>query len=382
MDPRVLEAMLPCFREKFGNAASRNHPFGWEAEKLVENARARLARILHADPKEIIFTSGATESDNLALKGVAEMYREKGNHLITQVTEHKAVLDTARHLEKHGFRVTCLPVDGYGRVDPEKIQEAVTDKTLLISVMAANNEIGTLQPIEEIGRIAKAKGVLFHVDAAQAAGKIPLDVEKMGIDLLSFSAHKMHGPKGIGALYVRRGNPRVRLAPLIHGGGHEGGMRSGTLDVPAIVGFGKACEISGEEMGEEGRRILGLRERLHRAIAAGLDGVELNGHPEKRLAGNLNFSFSSVEGESLLMSLSEEIAVSSGSACSSAKAEPSYVLKALGIGEERVHTSIRFGIGRFNTEEEIDYAARRVIDTVKRLREIFPLHEVSKGGYN
>jgi len=375
VDPRVLEAMLPCYRENFGNAASRNHPFGLEAERRVENARAQIARLIHADPKEIVFTSGATESDNLALKGAAEMYREKGDHLITQVTEHRAVLDTAKSLEKRGFRLTCLTVDESGLVDPEKVRTAMTDETILISVMAANNEVGTLQPIAEIGSIAKKRGVLFHVDGAQAAGKIPLNVEAMEIDLLSISGHKMYGPKGIGALYVRRKNPRVRLVPQIHGGGHEGGLRSGTLDVPAIVGFGMACEIVAKEMAGEWEKILRLRNRLHETICKGLNEVYLNGHPTRRLAGNLNLSFLGVEGESLLTSLSREIAVSSGSACSSARTEPSYVVKALGIGEERVHTSIRFGIGRFNTEEEIDYTARRVVETVKRLREISPLRQ-------
>lgn len=380
VDPRVLEAMLPCFREAFGNAASRNHPFGWQAEKLVENARAQIAHITHADPKEIVFTSGATESDNIALKGAAEMYREKGNHIITQVTEHKAILDTAKYLEKQGVQVTYLPVDPYGLISLEKLQAAITDKTILISIMAANNEIGTLQPIEEIGKIAKEKGILFHVDAAQAVGKIPMDVEKMGIDILSFSAHKMYGPKGIGALYVRKKNPRVRLAPVIHGGGHERGVRSGTLNVPGIVGFGKACEIAERELPEETKRLLKLRTRLHETITGELDEVYLNGHPERRLPGNLNLSFAFVEGESLLMGINEEIAVSSGSACTSATLEPSYVLKALGVGEDLAHTSIRFGLGRFNSEEEVDYVAKRIIETVKRLREMSPLYEMAKEG--
>ena len=374
VDPRVLEAMLPAFQEHFGNAASRNHPFGWEAEKLVEKARAQIARLIAADPKEIIFTSGATESNNIALKGVAEVYREKGNHLITQATEHKSVLDTAKYLEKQGLQITFLPVDRYGLIDLDQLRKAISQKTLLISLMAANNEIGTLQPIEAVGKIAKERGVLFHVDAAQAVGKIPIDVEKMGIDLLSFSSHKMYGPKGIGALYVRRKNPRVRLAPLIHGGGHEGGLRSGTLNVPAIVGFGRASEIAEKEFQEEGRKLLRLRTKLYESITRGLDQVYLNGHPEMRLPGNLNLSFRSVEGESLLMALSEEIAVSSGSACSSARVEPSYVLKALGVEEDLIHTSIRFGLGRFNTEEEVDYAAKRTVETVNRLREISPLY--------
>ena len=382
VDPRVLEAMLPCFRGEFGNAASRNHPFGWRAGKLVEEARSQTARIIHAGPKEIIFTSGATESNNLALKGVFELYREKGNHLITQVTEHKSVLDTAKYLEKQGARVTFLPVNQEGTVDPGKLREAIGDKTILISVMAANNEIGALQPIAEIGKIAKEKGVLFHVDAAQAVGKIPVDVQKSGIDLLSFTSHKMYGPKGIGALYVRRKDPRVRLAPLIHGGGHEGGLRSGTLNVPAIVGFGKASEIAGAEMEKESERILKLRTRLQQKITKELDQVYLNGPAGKRLPGNLNLSFAYVEGESLLMAINEEIAVSSGSACMSANPEPSYVLKALGVGEERFHSSIRFGLGRFTTEEEVDYTAKKVIETVKKLRRISPLYDSMKDRYN
>lgn len=378
VDPQVLEAMVPCFREDFGNAASRNHPFGWRAERLVEKARAQVAHIIHADSKEIVFTSGATESDNIALKGVAGMYREKGNHLITQVTEHKAILDTAQYLERQGIRVTCLPVDRSGFVDLDELRASITDQTVLISIMAANHEIGTLQPVEDIGKIAKEKGVLFHVDGAQAVGKIPIDVEKMGVDLLSFSAHKMYGPKGIGALYVRRKNPRVRLVPVIHGGGHERGLRSGTLNVPAIVGFGKACEIAECELGKEAQRLLHLRTRLHEAMTRDLDDVYLNGHEEKRLPGNLNLSFAFVEGESLLMGINEEIAVSSGSACTSATVEPSYVLKAIGVGEELLHTAIRFGLGRFNTEEEVDYVGRGVVETVKRLRELFPLYETSR----
>lgn len=378
VDPRVREAMLSTFGEHFGNAASRNHPFGWQAEKLVEKARFQIAHLIHAESKEVIFTSGATESNNLALKGAFEIYREKGNHLITQPTEHKSVLDTCNYLEKRGMQVTYVSVDRYGLVDPESIRRAMTEKTFLISIMAANNEIGTIQPIEAIGQIAKEKGVLFHVDAAQAAGKIPLDVEKMGIDLLSISAHKMYGPKGIGALYVRSKNPRVRLAPLIHGGGHELGFRSGTLNVPGIVGFGKACELSKKELPEEAERISRLRRKLHELIMEGLEGVYLNGHPQKRLPGNLNLSFSGTEGESLLMSLSEEIAVSSGSACSSAKVEPSFVLKAIGREGDLIHTSIRFGLGRFNTEEEVEYAAKRVIEIVKKLREISPLYEGMK----
>ena len=375
VDPRVLEAMLPALREKFGNAASRNHPFGWEAEKLVEKARSEIAHLIHADAKELVFTSGTTESNNLALKGVLEIYREKGNHLITQATEHKSVLDTAKYLEKQGARVTFLPVDHHGLVSLDALRQAVTDKTILISIMAANNEIGTVQPLEEIGRFCKEKRILFHVDGAQAVGKIPVDVEKMGIDLFAFSSHKMYGPKGIGVLYIRKKNPRVRLTPLLHGGGQEGGLRSGTLNVPAITGLGKACEIAEKELESEGEKLLKLRVRLHDTIKKNLADVSLNGHPEKRLPGNLNLSFPLVEGESLLMALSEEIAVSSGSACTSARVEPSYVLKALHLPEGLIHSSIRFGLGRFTTEEEVDYTAKRVVETVKRLREISPIYK-------
>ena len=375
VDPRVLEAMLPAFKEKFGNAASRNHPFGWEAEKLVEKARAQIAHLIHVDPQEIVFTSGTTESNNLALKGVSEMYREKGNHIISQVTEHKSVLDTLKHLEKQGVKVTYLRVDKSGLIHLEELRSAVTDKTILISIMAANNEIGTIQPIEQIGRFCKEKGILFHVDGAQAIGKIPVDVQKMGIDLFAFSGHKMYGPKGIGALYIRKKNPRVRLTALLHGGGQEEGLRSGTLNVPAIVGLGRACEIAEKELKSESEKLLRLRTRLHEAIQRNLKEVYLNGPPENRLPGNLNLSFSYVEGESLLMALSEEIAVSSGSACTSARVEPSYVLKAIHLGEDLIHSSIRFGLGRFNTEEEVDYAAKKVIETVKRLREISPIYK-------
>ena len=380
VDPRVLEAMLPCFTTEFGNAASRNHPFGWHAEKMVENARAQIAHLIGADPKEIIFTSGATESNNIALKGAAEMYREKGNHIITQVTEHKAILDTCKYLEGQGMKVTYLPVEKNGRIRLDELQKAITDKTILISIMFANNEIGTIQPVAEIGRIAKEKGVLFHVDAAQAAGKVPIDVEKLGIDILSISAHKMYGPKGVGALYVRKKNPRVRLAPVIHGGGHERGMRSGTLNVPAIVGFGKACEIAEKEMPAEIKRMDAMRSRLKAGLEKELDEVYLNGHPTEHLPNNLNVSFAYVEGESLLMGINEEIAVSSGSACTSASLEPSYVLKALGVGEDLAHTSIRFGLGRFNTDEEVNYTIDRVVKVVKRLREMSPLYEMAKEG--
>ena len=379
MDPRVLEAMLPYFTEKFGNAASRNHSFGWEAEQAVDDARRQIATLIHADPKEIIFTSGATESDNLALKGVVEMYREKGDHMITSVTEHRAVLDTVKRLEKQGIKVTYLPVDKEGFVNPDDLNKAITDKTILISIMMANNEIGTINPVVEIGKIAKSRGVLFHCDATQGVGKIPVDVEAMGIDLMSFSAHKIYGPKGVGALYVRRKNPRVRLAPMIDGGGHERGMRSGTLPVPLIVGFGKACEICMQVMPDESKRLTQLRERLKEGILKNLDEVYLNGHSTKRLPNNMNLSFAYVEGESVLMGL-KEIAVSSGSACTSATLEPSYVIRALGVGSDLAHSSIRFGLGRFNTDEEVDYVIKRVTETIRKLRAMSPLYEMAKEG--
>jgi cysteine desulfurase len=379
VDPTVLEAMLPYFTEKFGNAASRNHSFGWEAEAAVDAARQQIAALINADSKEIIFTSGATESDNLALRGVAEMYREKGDHIITTVTEHRAVLDTAKRLEKMGFSVTYVPVQADGLVDPEAISQAITPKTILISVILANNEIGTINPVAEIGKIAKARGVLFHSDATQAVGKIPVDVQAMGIDLMSFSAHKMYGPKGVGALYVRRKNPRVRLVPIIDGGGHERGMRSGTLPVPLIVGFGKAAEICRTMMPEEAKRLTTLRERLRDGIMTQLDAVYLNGHPTQRLPNNVNISFAYVEGESLLMGL-KDIALSSGSACTSASLEPSYVLKALGVGSDLAHSSIRYGLGRFNTEEEVEYVIRQTVDIVNKLREMSPLYEMAKEG--
>ncbi|MGZ4825930.1 MAG: IscS subfamily cysteine desulfurase [Terriglobales bacterium] len=379
IDPRVLEEMLPYFTDKFGNAASRNHVFGWVAEEGVEQARERIAKLVGATTKEIIFTSGATESDNLAIKGVAEMYREKGNHIITAVTEHKAVLDTCKRLEKYGFRVTYLPVMKDGRVDMDDLKRAMDDKTILVTLMAANNEIGVLQPIAEIGKLCHERGVLFHSDATQAVGKVPIDVQKMGIDLLSISGHKMYGPKGVGALYVRRKNPRVQVSPIIDGGGHERGMRSGTLNVPGIVGLGKACSLCHEEMQQESKRLSGLRDRLKEKIMGNLDEVFINGSIEHRLPNNLNISFAYVEGESLLMGIND-IAVSSGSACTSATLEPSYVLKALGTGDDLAHSSIRFGIGRFNTEAEVDYVAERVIDVVKRLRELSPLYEMAKEG--
>lgn len=379
VDPRVLEIMLPYFSETFGNAASRSHAFGWRAEEATEKGREQIARIVGASPKEIIFTSGATESDNLALIGVAEMYREKGNHIITTPIEHKAVLDTCKYLETKGFDVTYLPVDKNGRVNPDDLHKTITDKTILISTMHANNEIGTLQPLKEIGKIAKEKGVLFHSDAAQSIGKVPLNVEEFGLDLVSISAHKMYGPKGVGALYVRRKGPRVRLVEQIHGGGHERGMRSGTLNVPAIVGFGAAAELSERLMHEEAPRIARWRDKMLAELKAGIPQIYLNGHPTERLPGNLNVSFAYVEGESIIMGM-KELAVSSGSACTSASLEPSYVLKAIGVGEDLAHTSIRFGIGRFNSEEEVAYATKTVIETITRLRELSPLWEMSQEG--
>ena len=378
-DPRVVDAMLPYFTEKFGNAASRNHEFGWKAEEAVENARGQIARLINATPKEIVFTSGATESTNLAIKGVAEMYREKGKHIITQVTEHKATLDTCKRLEKYGYEVTYLPVEKDGRINLDDLRRAITPQTILISIMYANNEIGVVQPIGEIGKIAKEKGVFFHVDAVQAVGKIPVDVQKDGIDLMSISAHKIYGPKGVGALYVRRKNPRVQLSAIIDGGGHERGMRSGTLNVTGIVGLGKACEICQNEMAAESAKLFKMRERLRESIMSRLDETFINGSMEHRLPHNINISFAYVEGESLLMGIND-IAVSSGSACTSATLEPSYVLKALGVGEDLAHTSIRFGVGRFNTDEEIDYVADRVVETVTRLRELSPLYEMAKEG--
>ena len=377
VDPRVLEAMLPYFRERFGNAASRNHSFGWQAEEAVEAARKQIAALVGATAREIVFTSGATESDNLAIKGAARMYREKGDHVITVVTEHKAVLDTCKHLPKEGFQVTYLPVGRDGLVDLDRLRDAITPKTTVISVMAANNEIGVVQPIAEIGRIARERGVLFHTDAVQAAGKVPFDVEAMNVDMASLSAHKMYGPKGVGALYVRRRNPRVLLEPIIDGGGHERGMRSGTLNVPGIVGMGRASEIARAEMAAEGARVASLRDRLLAGLQDGLDEIYVNGSMEHRLPGNLNVSFAYVEGESLLMGISD-VAVSSGSACTSATLEPSYVLKALGVGDELAHSSIRFGLGRFNTEEEVDYVAGKMVQVVTRLREMSPLYELAR----
>lgn len=380
MDPRVLQAMLPYFNEKFGNAASRNHVFGWTAEEAVTHARERVAALIGAqNPKEIIFTSGATESDNLALKGVAEFYREKGNHIITSVIEHKAVLDTCKRLEKQGFEVTYLPVGSDGLVNPDDVKNAIKSNTILISIMLANNEVGTVQPIAEIGKLARSKGVLMHTDAVQGVGKTPFNVEEMYVDLASITAHKIYGPKGVGALYVRRSKPRVRITAQMDGGGHEYGMRSGTLNVPGIVGFGKACEILKEEGAEENKKIAALRDRLKDRLFKELDSLQINGSVQHRLPGNLNISFNFVEGEALMMAI-KDVAVSSGSACTSASLEPSYVLHSMGIGDELAHSSIRFGIGRFNTEEEVDYVADLVIGRVKKLRDMSPLYEMYKEG--
>jgi cysteine desulfurase len=428
MDPRVLEAMLPYFREDFGNAASRNHPFGWKAEAAVEVARKQVAELIGASDKEIVFTSGATESDNLAIKGVVEFYKDKGDHIITLKTEHKAVLDTCKRLERvrqerldelkmlrlgqlagapvtrdnlaelslqhdiendatyrqwaelptGGARVTFLDVEKDGRVDLGKLEAAMTDKTILVSVMFANNEIGTVQPIAEIGKLCRRRGILFHCDAVQGIGRVPFNVDEMNVDLVSLSAHKMYGPKGVGALYVRR-KPRVRIAPIIDGGGHERGMRSGTLNVASIVGFGKAAELARQEMAEESARLLRLREKLRKGICEKLDMVTVNGSMEHRLPGNLNISFAYVEGEALMMAI-KDVAVSSGSACTSASLEPSYVLRACGVEEDMAHSSIRFGLGRFNTEEEVDFVIKLMVDKVTRLREMSPLYEMAKEG--
>ena len=377
LDPRVFKAMKPYFCEIFGNPASRNHSFGWQAADAVEKARKQVAELVDASAKEIIFTSGATESNNLALKGVAQMYAEKGNHNITAATEHKAILDTCKRLEKDGVRVTYLPVEPSGLVDLEKLSAAITDTTILVSIMHANNEIGVVQNIREIGRIAKERGVLMHTDAAQSAGKIPVDVAKNNIDLLSLSAHKVYGPKGIGALYVRGRDPRVQITAQMDGGGHERGMRSGTLNVAGIVGLGEACAIAKKEMAEESKRLAHLRDKLKDRLLTNLDEVYVNGTLDSRLPNNLNISFAYVESESLMMGIND-VAVSSGSACTSATLEPSYVLKALGVGDGRAHSSIRFGLGRFSTEEEVDYVAAKVIDVVKKLRELSPLYEMVK----
>ncbi len=379
VDPEVFKIMAPFFTEVFGNAASRNHEYGWTAESAVEYARKQVGELIHASEKEIIFTSGATESNNLALQGVADMYAEKGNHIITTAIEHKAILDTCHALEKKGFKIDYAPIDETGRVKMDELAKMITDKTILVSIMFANNELGTINPIAEIGKLCKERGVLFHTDAVQAVGKVPVDVNTMGIDLLSMTAHKIYGPKGVGALYVRRKNPRVRLSAIQHGGGHEKGMRSGTLNVPGIVGFGKACEMSARLMPVEMPRIKALRDKLWNTIRAELDEVYLNGHPTERLNNNLNVSFAYCEGESLMMGM-KELAVSSGSACTSASLEPSYVLKAIGVGDDLAHTSIRFSLGRFTTEEEIDFAAKKVIATVKKLRDLSPLYEMAKEG--
>jgi cysteine desulfurase len=380
-DPRVVEAMIPYFTEKFGHPASRNHSFGWEAETAVDRAREQIARVIGArDPKEVIFTSGGTESINLAVKGVAEMYREKGNHIVTTAIEQRASLDVCKRLERHGYEVTYIPVRPDGLVDLETLRQALTDKTILISIMLANNEIGTIQDMAAIGRLAKEKGIILHADATQAVGKIPVNVEASGIDLLSCTAHLIYGPKGVGALYVRRKAPRVRIAPLIDGGGHERGMRSGTLPVPLIVGFGRAAEICGEVMPEEGLRLAGLRDRLQDMILSNVDEAYLNGHPERRLPHNLNISFAYVEGESVLMGLNKESALSSGSACTSSTLEPSYVIGALGASAELAHSSIRFSLHRFTTAEEVEHVGARTIEVVKRLREMSPLYELAKEG--
>ena len=378
-DPRVVEAMLPYFTEIYGNAASRNHSFGWTAEKAVASARDMLGSLIGTSSKEIVFTSGATESNNIAILGAADFHKDKGRHIISSPIEHKAVIDPYHYLEQQGYEVTFLDVDQHGCISLEQLEQTIRPDTILVSLMGGNNEIGTVNPLEEIGRITRKHGVLFHTDATQAYGKIPLDVERMNIDLLSMSAHKMYGPKGIGALYVRRKKPRVRLSPIVFGGGHERGMRSGTLNVTGIVGFGKAAELCAEEMASEAERLIGLRQRLYEKLTTELDYVFLNGHPTERLPNNLNLSFGYVEGESLMMGISD-IAVSSGSACTSSSLEPSYVLRSLGVGDDLAHSSIRFGIGRFSTVEEIDYTAEQVISAVQRLREMSPLYEMVQEG--
>lgn len=378
VDPRVVEAMLPSFTEVYGNAASRSHQYGWDSEKAVDDAREQVGALIGASGKEMVWTSGATESNNLAIKGAAEFYKDRGRHIVTSVIEHKAVLDTCKRLEREGFEVTYLPVATDGRVDPQAVRAAVTDKTILVSIMLANNEIGTVNPIAEIGEIVKAKGALFHIDAVQGVGKIPFDVTSAKADLVSLSAHKMYGPKGVGALYVRR-KPRVRLTAILDGGGHERGMRSGTLNVPGIIGFGKAAQIAMAEMAEESKRVLAMRERLRTGIQSRISDTFVNGSMEHRLPGNLNISFAYVEGEAMLMAL-KDVAVSSGSACTSASLEPSYVLRALGVEEEMAHTSIRFGLGRFNTDEEVDYVIELVARKVDKLREMSPLYEMVKEG--
>ncbi len=377
-DPRVVDAMLPYFTARFGNPHSRNHHYGWEAEDAVEKARAQVASIIGASPKEVIFTSGATESNNLALKGVANFHKDRKNHIVTCVTEHKCVLDTCRHLEQDGFEVTYLPVKKSGLIDLGALGDAITDQTVMVSIMAVHNEIGVIQPIKEIGAICRERGVFFHTDCAQAVGKIPLDVEDMNIDLMSISGHKVYGPMGIGALYVRR-RPRVRLVAMINGGGQERGMRSGTLPTPLCVGLGEACAIAEKEMGTEAERLRMLRDRMYKAFMERLSEVYLNGDLEHRIPGNLNISFAYVEGEGLMMGI-KDLAVSSGSACTSASLEPSYVLRALGVGEELAHTSLRLGLGRFSTEEEVDYAVDKIVGEVERLRQMSPLWEMAQEG--
>lgn len=380
VDPRVVEAMLPYFNEDYGNAASRTHIYGWRTESAVEAARDEVAKLIGASSgKEIVFTSGATESNNLAIKGAAEYYKSRGNHIVTTSIEHKAVLDSCKRLERQGFETTYVKVGADGIVDPEAIAAALTDKTILVSVMLANNEVGTIQPIKEIGRITRERGILLHTDAVQGVGKTPFNVEEMNVDLASLTAHKIYGPKGVGALYIRRSKPRVRLTAQMDGGGHERGNRSGTLNVPGIVGFAKACELMRVDGASDEARIRGLRDRLHQRLAAQLDELVLNGHPERRLAGNLNISFAFVEGEALMMAI-KDVAVSSGSACTSASLEPSYVLHSMGLDEDLAHSSIRFGLGRFNTEEEVDYVADLMVDKVQRLRVMSPLYEMHKEG--
>ncbi|MDA9101183.1 IscS subfamily cysteine desulfurase [Omnitrophica bacterium] len=380
VDPRVLEAMLPCFGGCFGNPASQSHSFGWAADRLVEKGRAQIASLIGSDPKEVLFTAGASEANNLAIKGAAELYREKGNHIITQATEHKSVLQPCRYLEQKGFEVTYLPVDENGLVRPEDLRKAINERTILITIMLANNEIGTIQPIAQLAGLAKERGVIVHVDAAQALGKVPIAVTEQGIDLLSASAHKMYGPKGIGALYVRKHVPRIRLAPQIHGGGQEEGLRSGTVNVPGVVGFGAACEIAGREMDVENERIRRLRDRLLHGFQARLADVHLNGHPEQRLCHNLNLSFLYADGESLLSKVGSKIAVSTGSACISSLQESSYVLKSLGLSPERIQSSVRFGLGRFTTEEEVDCALEKFVDAVKKIRAVSPVYQMIKQG--
>jgi len=378
-DPRVVEAMMPFFGEVFGNAASRNHHFGWQAEDAVEKAREIVARSINADPKEIVFTSGSTEANNLAIKGAAEMYSEKGNHIITCVTEHKAVIDPCKKLERMGYNVTWLPVEKSGRINLQQFEESITDKTVIVSIMHANNEIGVIQPLEEIGAICAKHDIVLHTDATQTVGKVPVDVQKLGVHLLSACAHKFYGPKGVGFLYVRRRKPRVRVTPMFDGGGHERGMRSGTLNVTGIVGMGKALEIAMEEMPAEAKRLSELRDYLRTKLTGNMTDIYENGDPNYKLPHSLNISFSFVEGESLLMGI-QDVAVSSGSACTSASLEPSYVLKGLGLGDELAHSSIRFGLGRFNTKEEVDYVADKLIGVVAKLREMSPLYEMHQEG--